>query len=430
MFNARFTFHAVGQGLFYSGRIKRDSNPNPNPLEFNFAYDCGTIDASRILKNAIDQYVQTLPTDGLDILILSHFHIDHISGLDRLLNYHNVNIKKCFIPYFTPEERFSFWAYAIYKGINYDEWYGDFLIDPVGYLLNKRVEQVIIIGKGPDNENKDFTPPKFSDDRDSKKEKIEVYLDNLEKDEKLINKIKDSEGEKRWEEWKNFKDRLLIKTDNGYIAISCGWYFRFFNLKNNLDHNIWNLKNCLASHDINITASWNGSIISQNMKIIKNCYREAFRNKELNITSLMTYHAPTERMSRVICYTSRYVIRIRNISTYSCFLRDITGQLLSGDAELGIVNVDNINQFEQHYRDVLGNVFLYQLPHHGSENNWKSSFMDLMPNCYIWVASSGLQSKFSHPSGTVIKSICKQGRVPICVNQNNEFTVDFHFPLF
>lgn len=56
--NAKFTFHNVGQGMFYTGDIIIDKNNKQIP--FRFVYDCGASPGVRYLKEAINRYAQDI----------------------------------------------------------------------------------------------------------------------------------------------------------------------------------------------------------------------------------------------------------------------------------------------------------------------------------------------------------------------------------
>lgn len=78
-----FTFHGIGQGLFYSGSIANGG--------FNFVYDCGS-EKSTMLRGV------ALPFNDLGFVAVSHFHDDHVNGLPDLFRNHRV--EKVFLPYF------------------------------------------------------------------------------------------------------------------------------------------------------------------------------------------------------------------------------------------------------------------------------------------------------------------------------------------
>ena len=84
-------FHPVGQGAFFSEVFSVEGGG-----EFTVVYDCGTESGEASMNNEIDAFVAGLKKKEIDILFVSHFHKDHISGLDRLAS--RVKIKKTVIP--------------------------------------------------------------------------------------------------------------------------------------------------------------------------------------------------------------------------------------------------------------------------------------------------------------------------------------------
>ena len=85
---SKFKLCNVGQGLFYIGDIGYEDEKS-----FRFIYDCGAEKVSNI-KNAIDDYIDE--SIIIDMLVISHFDKDHISGLELLLEKAK-KIKKIFL---------------------------------------------------------------------------------------------------------------------------------------------------------------------------------------------------------------------------------------------------------------------------------------------------------------------------------------------
>lgn len=85
---SKFCFHNVGQGLFYSGSLYDG--------EYNFIYDCGSMKRSQVI-NIVKDYCKNLSKNYVDFLAISHFHSDHISGIDELRK--RVSIRRVFLPY-------------------------------------------------------------------------------------------------------------------------------------------------------------------------------------------------------------------------------------------------------------------------------------------------------------------------------------------
>lgn len=72
------TIHPVGQGAFYSETF---SDCNNRPV-FTAVYDCGG------KKDYLKKEIETLST--VDILFISHFHSDHINGVQDLIDLKSV----------------------------------------------------------------------------------------------------------------------------------------------------------------------------------------------------------------------------------------------------------------------------------------------------------------------------------------------------
>ena len=124
MFNY-FNFFPVGQGLFYFGSISFG--------EYTFVYDCGTETSGVNLSNYIEEVAKKCNGRKLDFLAISHFHWDHISGIQELEN--RVGFKKVYLPYIS--NRSNIREFII--GIELFEDIQDLdseRIDTLGYLNN------------------------------------------------------------------------------------------------------------------------------------------------------------------------------------------------------------------------------------------------------------------------------------------------------
>lgn len=91
------TFHPVGHGAFYTERFYDDDDNNIA----NVVFDCGCFEPGKKqtcetrIKAAVDN---AFPENcDIDALFVSHFHVDHINGIQHLIGRYNV--KKIYIPY-------------------------------------------------------------------------------------------------------------------------------------------------------------------------------------------------------------------------------------------------------------------------------------------------------------------------------------------
>src|SRR6056297_3109279 len=88
-------FFPVGQGLFATGSVEF-SPPQPRRRRnisipgqsipapdgpYRWVYDCGTSSPQRLVTNAIAELKRDCQGEKIDLLALSHFHNDHISGV-------------------------------------------------------------------------------------------------------------------------------------------------------------------------------------------------------------------------------------------------------------------------------------------------------------------------------------------------------------
>ncbi len=70
------TIHPVGQGAFYAETLHRPGFNNDKHI----VYDCGVMPLSKRLKEEINTF---LPNNSIiDVLFISHFHADHVNGIN------------------------------------------------------------------------------------------------------------------------------------------------------------------------------------------------------------------------------------------------------------------------------------------------------------------------------------------------------------
>lgn len=437
MIEIRSIYHPVGQGLFFSSKIIVGEQ------EFNFVYDCGGSLKEERWKKVMDDYIKTLPLTNnegnekkrkLDLLIISHFHKDHINGLETLLE--RVKLNTVILPYLSPLELL---LYAIVNAEFLDRPHLRFLLNPIQYLKEKAVEEIILIARGDES---DEGIGEFSLPENPERPNLENPFDikNLGKDE-LNKKIEKKFEEDGWNILLEDNNKgITLKSYHGYALLFGVYVFGFFNVRNSIDDfeiKINDFKNCLLRKfnkpDIkkfyiylrdNIDKVINELKKSRNNKFAQ-CYKKAFGNDKLNLTSLIVYNQLLKNYVKIkinqrVCHLfpppfwrwccDFYYNAFYNVKyTYAHFL--------TGDSELKKTKI--MKEFLTYYENVLDKSLFFLLPHHGSEDNWNKNLLEELPNNEFFIASAGLNNRYNHPSCSVFADILSEDRIPIFVNEKN-----------
>lgn len=152
-----YRFWPVGQGLFSTGKLELNG-----AAPFNWVYDCGT--TSGETGPSIDRYIAVdHPTSRniLDIVTISHFDKDHISGISKLLT--KISARTLLLPYMTPWKRLEL---IITSGLPASDPYVSFLRDPetaIRSIDGPGIDRIIFVvpgeGDSPDDDPPDLETP-------------------------------------------------------------------------------------------------------------------------------------------------------------------------------------------------------------------------------------------------------------------------------
>lgn len=151
-------FHPVGQGIFSTGELRHENR------QYRWVYDCGTASKQKYLTQQIQSMLLRLgpgrPT--LDLAILSHFDLDHLSGFVELLT--STKVTTLLLPYIPLAYRLIL---AIESGAGADADIFHFLLDPVSFFSNPNRFQIetILLVPGRNTPPDDDEPPVPGGDR-------------------------------------------------------------------------------------------------------------------------------------------------------------------------------------------------------------------------------------------------------------------------
>lgn len=334
--NCAFRFNPVGQALFYSGYIG----------DFTFVYDCGG------KKACTKREIKRLPRQPLDLLIISHMHQDHVSGIKDLIE-HSGGIRQVVLPYLEPEE---------------------FLLAAGEYLA----------ARASNSPNDDFIRL-LQDPVEFFGEGTAITRINGEEDQDLSEEVYDGE-EFTWSG---------MATDGIRSHTQCFrnelWSFRFF-------HEVISSR-VLAQFTSELRKS---RINPRDTKIdvvgkadaLKAAYRSVAPGRSLNRTSLLCLHGPREKAIKLFGF--RLGFRFwPNYSHFSC------ATLLTGDIDFTACFDEFINHFTD---EELNSVYWASVPHHGSRHNWRDELFCVLPNCYYWICNCRSLTSGHHPHKDVLRS--------------------------
>jgi len=411
-FDFQYRFHAAGQGIFASGTVAA-SNDN---RDFNWVFDCGSTTPVAVLKPAISSYKRRIG-DHIDLLCISHFDNDHVSGLADLLE--DTNIGTVVIPYCWFVERLAIGAIGDHVR---DDYY-DFIADPVSFVLKRAVtvNSVLIVGAPlPDSSNGDQNSPfpTGSPDRNSR-----WHL----KFERFFQATSRTVGPAAMKLAKDKKTAILTTVSEVSATLSnatapAGWEFMFFHkpidrdTRTRIDTRIRSLMK-IGTNEAFPRSRIVGILKSPAMrKQVRDIYEHELKRPEsVNSTSLCVYTGPClNPTNQIRLGPPKYDLGCPRIPTVGiagfASLEDKCSILYTGDANFKVdVNRQQVRSFLTDERWAA--IAILQIPHHGSRNNWKVGSAHEFSHQYSVFCAHEKHKKFKHPHKVVVDDLAGHGFV-------------------
>lgn len=353
---ADFRFHPVGHGLFYSGEIS-SSGLKGNP--FTFVYDCG--------GTGIEERVREFwnPHHGrrLDLLVVSHFHWDHIRGVPKLIK--TAKPRAIVLPYLYPEE-----------------------IDVNVSALSLVVEPDLDVANLEDAENFISSPAEFCNGHCGE-EGCRVYFVHSDRDAGAATERDDRQRVDVTGNGLRFPfdlteegERGVYHVGNGAVGVIAGWRFRFYMPKTASFSD--KFKKFLLQIGIKGKCLEGDNSSDGVFAKIQKAFRAHNQKKNPNISNLVCVHWPYgidgKRCAWVAWAGGGLGERWRCWCPMLNCARKAVGaenvQVLTGDA---MFDREMQTEIEKSYKD---SCFLFQIPHHGSSNGWRDWFNEF-PNCKL-----------------------------------------------
>lgn len=363
------TFHSVGQGAFYTEEFRSVARPR-----FTTVYDCGTETAEGNMDIPLNQQIRDfkfrLRNKEIDLLFISHFHGDHVNGLDELLK--GTMVRKLVIPMLTEDA-----------------------------IIATRIRNLMIYG---------------DDARVADAIIREIYFGSGENDRygeiiAVSPEERGAEGEKRntAERGDLFpKSGSSLYSGDEIVEPDIFWKYIPFN---SIDDSVQR-----AVDFVNLVRKMPGvikdngdldvdEIVRNKRKELKDAYKKAMKGGNDNLYTLVVESSPIDG------------VRVMPSSNEArC--------IYFGDFEPD-GGKDVWQRFVSVYSD-YPEIGLVQVPHHGSQNNWRKELLYSLGK-RRYVISSGTTNRYHHPCYWVIRDIKRAGHSVSVVCEEQATENCFHY---
>lgn len=427
----RITAWPVGQGLFSQAELMLDWSV------FRIIYDCGAEqrrNAQIFTGSTIPDFttaVSTPESSPLDLLVISHFHYDHISAIDALLKRSN-GAKRAWIPYVSPKMRILFAiataAHACSERMLAKDYRNVvmFLANPKAWLHSHGVQIVEEIGTPEDNDEGEY-PPDLPPDKPEDGEKLsdpdqptDIHLSNIHRwpgafrygNGRVITPVA------KWAQasagavkqvplvllvtWIKPQPEDIVERLRTEISQL---------LSQDTNSLVENMLNTSTSIELDSHALWRlvQEIVHKHGRVkLRRLYRSL--DHDLNSTSLFL-------LAQVISNNTQtaYPVAHQYLGPWGSRLIDewswcaprisynkCPAMLWCGDAPATVLQ-EVLNCAEDDLRNRLSHTVIWQVSHHGSAASFNRDFFDAAAKPVSFV-SYGLENRYGHPSEDVVQA--------------------------
>lgn len=438
----RFSFEPVGQGLFAHGRLAC-----PGLAAMQLVFDCGVSGVQGRLRDAIAEYKAEY--SGPDVLVVSHLHDDHVSGVAKLLEDHTC--EAVILPFLSPLARVA----AVAASESTDPNFLALAANPQAFFLEgnpPRARRVVFVrdGGGEGSPEGDALPdePEGTEDGPEEPRDREKMLSILRRAIEALGRTVPVAAATA--------GGAVIETDDRltHRLIPC-WQFRFFvrdpvkpraRPVSDKMRAAWAGFEAEVRRILGIPAG--GEIPSAALaKALKDKarveeLRAAYRQLgDLNANGLSlwvgrhtgglgstmlgmpgpSFLGSGDTDTAVWVGRSTPAGRVwHSIADTAGFSRNNgSGILFTGDADLA----ENGHDMAAHYQAEWPSTGVVQVPHHGSRHSWDDAVFrtlnEAMPHPSFWPLNAGLLNCYGHPHQRVIRALTAGYRTILAANHEH-----------
>jgi len=353
------TFHPIGQGAFYSERFE----------EFTVIYDCGSATSITLVEKEIRR---TFPENHLiNAVFISHFHGDHVNGLEFLLNYCNVG--SIFLPLLNDGEKVQLLIHnAIQETDN--TFIRNLILNPIE-TLNEFDCNVYFIS--PIDENQE-------------NQEIEDVIVTIEDNNQTTGNLPLG------------KIKILSNKIPDWVFIP--FNFQRTERRQKLKEELTK-RNIIIDNINDFNSIWNNSQQKEALILAYKKIPGDFNTNSMTLYSGLDEHRP---------YFEKYAGRRMLGYYFDHYFPTVQGCLYLGDYDAkGPLKWGSLYS---KYKDYWNSIGVIQIPHHGSSHNYNKEINKIHP--VISIISAGKLNRHDHPDSSTIKNIVLDGGIPIIISED------------
>ena len=466
----KFTIHPVGQGFFYSGAIEFSRLDDVASL-FNFVFDCGSMNKANCADEIATYQKHHFPDDtSLDLLVISHFDQDHVNHIYKLLDGKR-KVKKIVAPFLNFSERFLlFLRWISFPGplaTGPEElFFISLILDPVAALtplLDDKDGGIIFITSDPDNHPFTTGNPESNLPREPKGRIFHLDFGDISDNATglRVKEVRDSErttlsfGSIPVMEFLFYKKEIGKGEEEFYRKVHelfIAKYATFFKdpekpLPEEITEVIKTIRTATVIEDL----------FKEAKKILKFEAYKYTKISDLNTSALcmlhrnMAYLAPRHHpdnwdyisddieVKRIQKFEQLPPLFSRTVTPFGHWHRNrwfqpknFPNALLTSDSFL--LTKTDVDAFYKRYKNYWNQYWIFQVPHHGSDNNTDVTLLSSIPHATEIFINYGIVKAWGgtwrHPSAQVITDIVATGHSLHFSPVNESAGIEFCYTLY
>ena len=389
--------HPIGQGGFYTETLSQGDQ------KVNIVYDCGGFGTNGLtsMNDYLKSYIEYINNNGqkIDAIFISHFHADHINGLQYLLD--NITVDYLIIPQLTDDVIFEalIYNYSLATSESY------FQIDQLNqFLVNLYLHNEDIFTNG-----------------NTKVIQITSRTQSLDLPEQSQNTQFEFVIQ---EEYRQNNNRIV---PSGTIFHCCEWLFIPYNIEMNNNQidtlkNKFTVKFGIDTSSSRFLRNLPKIVKQKGVDVCKEIYNEVFGTQHNGYS--MTLFSGTIDLS-LGDFSRHYLLYHKYIYLNILYTGDFEPDKSNKSINTSEYN-KKIDALIYFYKPMWDIISFIQVPHHGSIHNYHD---DLYKKKEVGFISVGNHNSYNHPS---IETLCKmqhQHCTPIIVTEDKSSMRIYHYEL-